>query len=67
MVTPGFEHGPYVTGVLLDASPVLVDAVEVPILSVAVLVDTKQHWQEYIGEPMRPHDRVDLDALRALG
>ena len=34
--------------------------------SVEALIDTKLHWQDHIGEPMRPHDRADLDALRAL-
>ena len=37
------------------------------VLSVAALIDTKEHWQVHIGEPMRPHDRRDVEALRALG
>ena len=66
MITPGFEHWPYIRDAF-DADAVLVNGVEVPILSVAALIDTKQHWQDHIGQPMRPPDLVDLDALRALG
>ena len=65
VVTPGFEHWPYVSGAL-RADPVRIRGVEVPVLSIAALVDTKEHWQDHIGEPMRPHDRSDLAALRAL-
>jgi lincosamide nucleotidyltransferase A/C/D/E len=65
VVTPGFEHWPYVAGALL-AEPVGIRGVEVPVLSIAALIDTKEHWQDHIGEPMRPHDRSDLAALRAL-
>ena len=65
VVTPGFEHWPYISGAF-SAVPADVDGVAVPILSVEALIDTKQHWQDHIGEPMRPHDRADLDALRSL-
>ena len=65
VVTPGFERWPYIRGAF-DATPVIVEGVEVPVLSVEALIDTKLHWQDHIGEPMRPHDRADLDALRAL-
>jgi lincosamide nucleotidyltransferase A/C/D/E len=65
VATPGFEHWPFIAG-SFDADPVLVEGVAVPILSVESLIDTKQHWQDHIGEPMRPHDRADLEALQAL-
>jgi len=65
VVTPGFERWPYVRDAF-DATPVFVEGVEVPVLSVEALIDTKLHWQDHIGEPMRPHDRADLDALLAL-
>ncbi len=65
VVTPGFEHWPYVSGAL-QAGAVRIHGVEVPVLSIAALIDTKEHWQDHVGEPMRPHDRLDLAALRAL-
>jgi lincosamide nucleotidyltransferase A/C/D/E len=65
VVTPGFEHWPYLAGAL-QADPARIRGVEVPVLSIAALVDTKEHWQDHIGEAMRPHDRSDLAALRAL-
>jgi len=65
VVTPGFEHWPYVPGAL-HGDPVRIHGVEVPVLSTAALIDTKEHWHDHVGEPMRPHDRSDLAALRAL-
>jgi hypothetical protein len=61
--TPGFEHWPYFSGAF-DAQ-VVVEGVAVPVMSVEALIDTKLHWQNHVGEPMRPQDRADLDALRA--
>lgn len=65
VVTPGFEHWPYPRGAF-DAPPVIVEGVEVSVISVEALIDTKQHWHDHIGEPMRPQDGADLDALHAL-
>ena len=65
VVTPGFEHWPYVSDAL-QAHPVRIHGVEVPVLSIAALIDTKEHWQDHLGESMRPRDRSDLAALRVL-
>lgn len=64
VVTPSFEFWPYLSGAF-DAQ-VVVGGVVVPVMSFEALIDTKLHWQDQLGEPMRPQDRADLDALRAL-
>jgi Aminoglycoside-2''-adenylyltransferase len=64
VVTPGFEHWPYLRGAF--DGQVVIEGVVVPAMSVEALIDTKAHWQDHIGEPMRTQDRADLDALHAL-
>lgn len=65
VLTPGFEHWPWLPGALHD-DPVRIHDVDVPVLSTAALIETKEHWQDHVGDPMRPHDHTDLQALRAL-
>lgn len=63
VVTPGFEHWPWHPTAFVGP-PAEVDGVTVPIVSVAALIDTKANWESQIGEPPRPHDLADLEALR---
>lgn len=61
--TPGFQHWPYLTGSFGDER-IDIAGVPVPIMSIEGLLDTKENWQHHIGEPPRPHDIADIDALR---
>ena len=63
VVTPGFEHWPYLAGSFADER-IDIAGVPVPIMSIEGLLDTKENWQHHIGEPPRPHDIADIDALR---
>ncbi len=65
LFTPGFEHWPYPSGALGHERATF-RGIEVPVMSVAGLLDTKQNWQREVGEPPRPHDLADADALREL-
>ena len=65
IVTPGFEHWPYPDGALGDDT-LDFDGVPVRALSVEALLDTQENWQHHVGDPPRPHDVVDIVALRRL-
>jgi len=65
VITPGFEHWPWTPGAL-HGDPVCINGVDVPVLSIAALIEAKEYWQDHVGDPMRPHDHSDLQALRAL-
>ncbi len=65
LFTPGFEHWPYPPGVLGDDRASF-RGLEVPVMSVAGLLDTKQNWQREVGEVPRPHDLADVELLRGL-
>ncbi len=64
-VTPGYEAWPYAAGAL-GTDTVSLHGVEVAVMSVDGLLDTKQSWQTHMQEPPRPHDLVDIEALRAV-
>jgi hypothetical protein len=65
VVTPGFEHWPWPEGAFsqrrLELEGVLCRA-----LSLEALLEEKEHYDAYLGTPLRPKDEVSLRALRAL-
>ncbi len=64
-VTPGFEHWPWLTWTF-GPDRASLDGVEVPVASIAGLLDTERGWQREIGEPLRDHDKADIAELEAL-
>lgn len=64
-VTPGFEHWPYPAGAFVSER-VAFRGMSLPVMSVAALLDTKQRWHSQVGEPRRPHDIADIEALRTI-
>ena len=65
VVTPGFEHWPYQPCSFGDEHRSL-RGVRAPVTSVATLLDTKCNWEREVGDPPRPHDLADIEALRAI-
>ena len=65
VVTPGFERWPYPSGSFSDEHRTLMD-VSAAVMSATALMDTKSNWEREMDEPLRPHDRTDIEALRAI-
>ena len=64
VVTPGFEHWPYQPRSFGDEVRTL-RGVRAAVTSAAALLDTKCSWEREVGDPLRPHDLADIEALRA--
>jgi hypothetical protein len=65
VVTPGFEHWPYQPRSFGEEHRTL-RGVRATVTSAAALFDTKCNWEREVGEPPRPHDLADIEALRAI-
>jgi hypothetical protein len=65
VVTPGFEHWPYQPRSFGDEERTL-RGVRAPVTSAAALLDSKCSWAREVGDPLRPRDLVDIEALRAI-
>ena len=63
IVTPGFEHWPWLDGALSD-QPVEFSGVQVHVVSAAALLDTKLGWVSNVGDEPRQHDLADIKILR---
>jgi hypothetical protein len=74
VVTPGLEHWPYQprSGPTAGRASSFGDeqrslwGVRSPVPSAASLLETKRRWEHEVGDPPRPHDLADIDALRSL-
>lgn len=65
IVTPGYEDWPWDDGSFPDEL-VTFEGIAVRALSVDGLIAAKRDWQSQLGDPPRPHDVADIEALEGL-
>jgi aminoglycoside-2''-adenylyltransferase len=64
-LTPGYEHWPWNEG-SFPLTTVTFGDIRLRAMSVAGLLAQKSEWQRQLGQPPRPHDLRDIEALRLL-